>query len=129
MHYYHLSTDVTIKKIKIQNNTSSQDLTIDNLNENYSGDVYFHAIDDDLFLLMHDDNDFLGNLKRNSLPINLALRKYFPNSEFVGDMLLIKSDDNDMLLMEDWDINILLDYKLKAPTQPIQSYDHYKFYK
>ena len=56
MHYYHLSADGAIKKINIQNNTRSQDLTINHLNSNYTGDVYIHAIDDDLFLLMHDDN-------------------------------------------------------------------------
>ena len=58
---------------------------------------------------MHTDNG--GNLTKSLLPLNLALRKYFPNSPFVGDILVVHINEDDTLLPGDWSLDSLLTNK------------------
>lgn len=61
--------------------------------------------DEDHFLIMHEDNDL--NLASSELPINQALRKYFPNSPFVGDILAVRTSDSDEFTPGPWSLDDL----------------------
>ena len=90
------------------------EIPISFLNPTYNCDIYMNCVSDDknIFLLMHKDNDFRANLKKSILPINQALKKYYPNSKYVGDMLLVMSDTDDRIIQGHWDHSILLNYEL-----------------
>lgn len=115
-YYYHLSSDGTAqRRVAKPSEVTLEDISIKSLNPKYKGDVYMHCISDEenIFLLMHDDNDFQENLGRSHLYVNRALQKYFPNSHYVGDMILVISDDNDRITSKEWNIEILRKYVLE----------------
>lgn len=114
-HYYHLGSDGTVqKRVAKPSDVSLEDISIKSLNPKYKGDVYMHCVSDEnnLFMLMHDDNDFHENLAKSRLHLNLALQKYFPNSRYVGDMILVMSDDDDHITKKEWNVDILREYEL-----------------
>lgn len=126
-HYYHLGIDGTIqKRVAKPSEVTPEDFTIKSLNPKYKGDVYMQCVSDvnNIFLLMHDDNDFPENLAKSHLHINQALQKYYPNSRYVGDMILVISTDDDQITSKDWNVEILREYELydgkeKGKTQSI----------
>jgi len=80
---------------------------------------YMLAIDE-LFLLLNEDNDKFdvglanGSNFTTTLSVNKALQTFFPNSKFLGDIIAVKTKDNDSeeLSVSDWDINLLKNYIL-----------------
>jgi len=61
---------------------------------------------------MHKDNDSPSNLKKSTFHVNQALKKYYPNSKYVGDMLLVMSDTDGYIIQGHWEHNILFNYEL-----------------
>lgn len=53
---------------------------------------------DEIFIACHEDNDFLENYQKTEQPINAALKKYFPDSKIVGDIIIFKMTDDDMFV-------------------------------
>ena len=112
MSYLRLHSDGKIESVKVKNIINISEIEVTEINPSYTKDIYMHCLANDLFLLMHDDNDFWKNLKSSQLPINLALKKYFPNSIYVGDMILVKVDQEEMICKRRLKETVLKKYEL-----------------
>lgn len=70
---------------------------------------------DDYFIVMHEDNDDFGEKRSTELPVNQALRKYFPSSPYVGNILVVKADDADNLVPDEFDLaKVLGEWEMRA---------------
>lgn len=102
-----------ITKIKLSATTS------ENINPSCLGPEYedepslcMKGLPDDFFLMMHEDNDGFKTYQKSDLPINISLQKYFPNSPFKGNILLVKVDEDDNIVGGKWTHRVLKKYKL-----------------
>jgi hypothetical protein len=100
---YCLKTDGTIRYLQLEY-TDVNDVKPQDIDPTYTDDsLYMCAVGNDGFFLFHLDNDL--NLTHTTLPINTAIRKFFPKSSFVGDALFVKTNPlGDILVQENFDL-------------------------
>lgn len=110
---YLFSVDGKITSVSFKSGKTCDDITPSILGKEYRDEpsLYMKAIPEDLFLMMHEDNDFFENYQKSPLEVNQALRKYFPNSPFKGNVLLVRLDDDD-LIVGGWSHSILKKFKM-----------------
>lgn len=91
---YLFSVDGKITPISFSSGTTSSDITPSLLGKEYQNEqsLYVEYLPDNFNLMMHKVNSSRKGYKKSSLEVNQALRKYFPNSPFKGNVLLIRLD-------------------------------------
>ncbi len=105
---YWLKMDGSMEKICLENIKDINDTPT----SKYCGseDNYLVSIGDGLWLYTHIDNDFKESFQKTNLTTNLALQKWFPSSQYVGHLLMLKTVDqeSDELDFTDWDLEKIL---------------------
>lgn len=112
---YHFSTNGQITKVKLPPKVRNcNDLPASILGPEYEDQdsMYMVSLPDDYFLMMHEDNDFEKKYKKSKLPINKALRKYFPNSPYKGNVVLVRVDEDDLLKGGKWTDAVLRKFQM-----------------
>lgn len=98
--HYLLKTDGTIEKrdnaYKLLSEFEIQDLGYNEI-ENIEASLFIFTIADEYNLLMHPYNHKFDY----ELPVNKALKVFFPESEYMGDIIIAKTDDYEFLI-EEW---------------------------
>lgn len=63
-----------------------------------NGELFMTSAGGDTFLVMLAANDCprAEDIGKSSLPVNLALRRFFPKSPFVGNVLVVKTKSADL---------------------------------
>ena len=112
MHAFKFLTNGTIDRLEFPSPIKFEDLSLSMANPTYPHDFHLWAAEDRLFFLLHLDNDFHDDYVKTLLPLNQAIQKYFSNSGFVGDALLIKLTDDDNIYEEEWDHTPLEKFEL-----------------
>lgn len=71
------------------------------LGYNIEGCPYIFTVAEEVNILMHPYNENFDY----DLPVNLALQKFFPDSRYMGDIVIAKTDpDGYEFLEKDWDL-------------------------
>ena len=115
------TTEGEIIRIFLEGVEKADDLKPSILGKDYADQpsMYLFGFPDNYFLFMHEDNDFLENYKASSLKVNTAIQRYFPNSPFKGNLLLVKIDEDDYLQGGSWWSSVLRKYVLGYDRKPI----------
>lgn len=126
---YLLKTNGDVMKLLDQHPERVNLLTGKNINPQYEEMIHLHPIteftrhetcEDDFFLVMSDVNRQLSFGESYNLEINLALRRYFPDSPFVGDLLVIRINNEDEFVNGDWSLDELFSHlKMSLNVDPI----------
>lgn len=114
MKFFRFLANGTIETVLHMRALKIDEIPLTLLNSTYKRPVYIYCIskDTNVFFLMHNDNSLPDNLTKSPLPVNQAVKRYFPDSRYVGDILLVATDDNNKIIRENWDHCILLNYEL-----------------
>ena len=116
MKMYHLGVDGTSTRIPISTRIDINTLSIQSLSPTYTGETIFYCVDPsiNLYLVMHPQNSPKYRNEK-TLPLNQCLRSFLPEASFVGEMLLVKSDDYDKLDIKTiWTPEILRQYDIRV---------------
>jgi hypothetical protein len=108
---YLFSAEGEITKVKLSQ-TTVDDLPASIIGYEDQPSMYCESFPENFFLMMHEDNDFPKNYKKSKLPINKALRLYFPNSPYKGNALLIKLTDDDAIAKGNWSYSRLKQFRM-----------------
>jgi len=108
---YLFSVEGEITKVKLSQ-TTVDDLPASIIGYEDQPSMYCESFPKNFFLMMHEDNDFPKNYKKSKLPINKALRLYFPNSPYKGNALLIKLTDGDVITKGNWSYSRLKQFRM-----------------
>lgn len=101
MHYYKLTVEDLIILVKTKSSLFYKNIDVKLLSNEYEGYTFLVRLSAKFYLAMHKDNE---DPIRSKLPKNRTLQRFFPESNFVGDMLLIKVDEDGYLVKSDWDV-------------------------
>lgn len=94
--YFRLTTSGKIQK-ELCSKTTWKDFSSEDLNPSYHSSIYPVLLpESNIYLLLEEENDL--HYPAGKLPINQALRKYYPISQIRGDVLIIALDDQDRLV-------------------------------
>ena len=77
------------------------DFKISDLGYDIEDNLYIFTVADEVNILMHPYNEKFDY----ELPVNLALQKFFPDSKYMGDIVIAKTDpDGYEFLEKNWDL-------------------------
>ena len=84
------------------------DIKVHDINPEYveRDEIYQASLGGETFLIMHGIND-VSDLNIQ-LPINQTLRRFFPDSPYVGDILAVRTFEDDTINPEPFDLDNIL---------------------
>ena len=112
---FHLSSDGTTTQVPISNRIDINTLSIQSLSPKYIGETTIYCVDPtiNLFLIVHHQNSLKSRIEK-TLPLNQCLKSLWKESPFVGDVLVVKTDDFDKIDINTiWTPDILRQYDLQ----------------
>lgn len=116
MHIYRFLTNSNIQRVELNSGPiclNNLSLSLANPMYNKSKYVVCCSTVDNLFLVLHPDNNDVSKYNQSSLSMNLAIHKYFRNSPFIGDAFLVKLTEHGEISNEDWHHSLLNRFGMK----------------